>query len=355
MFDNGNKSKYTLLVFKKEIIIMKKLMFILSLCLIVPCAMIFTGCGHKHKSDSDVWEYNSIGHWHQATCEHTEEKVDYDEHLFADNNDNSCNTCGYLRETANFNIWDGTLKNLPDAVENVIEITTAEQLAKLAKMVESGLTYEGFTVKLMVDIDLNNKNWTPIGYGSVNYLTHEIDSASGHQFRGTFDGNNKTIYNLKINQSTKGGIQSYSSGGVGFIGLLDQGIVKNLTINGANIVGNHYVGAVVGYSMNGTIENCNVVSAEVNCRYSNSDDSGDKAGAVVGFIQSSTVKDCNATNALVKADRDAGQLIGCQNLQDSVVSGNIVENVVVSWNQSGSTPNKSNTNIKNELIGRLNS
>lgn len=35
---------------------------------------------HKHTFDTSNWESDENGHWHKATCEHTSEKKDYEEH-----------------------------------------------------------------------------------------------------------------------------------------------------------------------------------------------------------------------------------------------------------------------------------
>ena len=47
----------------------------------------------------------------------------------------------------------------------MIVITTAEELAGLAKAVNLGTDFKGITIKLAADIDLANFEWAPIGYG----------------------------------------------------------------------------------------------------------------------------------------------------------------------------------------------
>lgn len=290
----------------------KSLKKALSICLLVPCAFSLTGC---NKDDENMDNQNTI-------------------------------------ET-----WDGTIGEVSEAVDGVITIDTAEELAGLAKKVNEGMNYSGYTIKLAVDMDLENKEWTPIGYGSVNYLG-EIDSTEGAMFSGVFDGDNHTIYNLKINTWSKGGLGSNtSSAGVGFIGL-NTGTVKNLTIDGANVKGNHYVGVVTGFNLNATIANCHVKNATVDNTYANDDDSGDKAGGIAGHFakgilegDSASLTNCTVENSIIKADRDAGQVIGC--IADANQTGNTANKVTVSWNESGNTENKSNTNITNDIVGRI--
>ena len=107
----------------------------------------------------------------------------------------------------------------------------------------TGEPFAGWTINLVNDIDLNNEGWTPIGF-------------NGKKFSGTFDGNGKTISNLTINQS--------EIAGVGFIGNLSKGTVKNVKISGANVVGKKNVGAVVGSAIASTITSCSAYCLDVN-------------------------------------------------------------------------------------------
>jgi len=257
--------------------------------------------------------------------------------------------------------WDGTIAAVPTAVNNVIEITSAKQLAGLAKAVNEGNTFDGFTIVLTKDIDLMNIEWTPIGYGDSNYVETVL---SGAVFKGTFDGQNHTIYNLKITEFNKGGAVEGTSSGIGLFGQI-IGEVKNLAVDGAMVYGNHYVGTIVGKAINSNISNCMVRNAYVNCMYANDDESGDKAGAVVGHIAKGTrqgdaasITNCIVIDSEVQADRDAGQVIGC--LSNGAVSeNNMAEgNVNVSCNNSSeglAQPDydKSGTNITNDIIGRV--
>ena len=119
-------------------------------------------------------------------------------------------------------------------VENGNEVTilNAGGLKLLAAKVNAGDTFEGKTVKLGADIDLNNENWTPIGYWTT--------------FNGTFDGQNHTISNLKHHGTEE---DCY----VGLFGYTENATIKNLTINNVDLklvanaswAGGH-MGALVG-------------------------------------------------------------------------------------------------------------
>lgn len=95
--------------------------------------------------------------------------------------------------------------------------------------------------KLMADIDLSytditTANWDPVG-------TEE------NPYTGTFDGNGHSLGHLIIVQKGKTN--------VGFIGYLNGGTVKNLTVlDGSWVYGAKNVGSVVGTNKNGMVINC---------------------------------------------------------------------------------------------------
>ena len=198
--------------------------------------------------------------------------------------------------------------------------------------------FNGKTVKLANDIDLQNAVWTPVGQTGAT------------TFNGVFDGQNYTISNLKVDSEAQTGAH-YSSGLFGWVEshTAGHGHLKNVKIEGATINGHHNCGALVGYITQETamVENCHVTGATVTCTKANDDADGDKAGALIGNATVATpVKDCTATNSTVSAGRDAGQVIGAG--KEANVTGCSATNVAVSANGTGT-----GKNIRNEVIGRL--
>lgn len=289
----------------------KILSFMLVLCLIIPCTVMFAGC--KDKDD----------------------KVTID-------------------------TWDGTIATVSEAINNVITIETAEELAGLAKSVNEGTTYEGITVKLVCDIDLANREWTPIGYGSSSVDdTLDVDSFA---FKGVFDGKDHTIKNLKITTFVGGSETADAATGVGLFGLIHGATIKDLEIEKAVVKGNHYVGAAVGFARASILNDVDVEDVAITCTYKGGNEEGDKAGAVIGYIgntmaSNSSVTNCSAEDSTVEAARDAGQVIGCQSTDDNgtgtvtTQSNNEAENVVVTDNNSNN--DNINDNIKNDIVGRV--
>ncbi len=235
--------------------------------------------------------------------------------------------------------WDGTAdKEFKEELENagatdVIEISTAAELKAFADAVnKENKTFDKNTIKLTADIDLNNLDWEPIGQTGKT------------QFKGVFDGQGHTIYNLNVDSTTEHGA-NYASG---LFGWLEQGSpsVKNLTINGAKVKGHHYVAVIAGYAY-GTIEDCHVLNATISNTNVNENANGDKTGAIVGYLgEDAKIKNCTATNVKIDSGRDAGQIVGMA--KEANVTGCSATNVTVTANGTGT-----GANITNDIIGRL--
>ena len=112
-------------------------------------------------------------------------------------------------------------------------------------------SFAGKTVKLGVDIDLDNKLFNPIGYGyTIDTYTKGNDANTA--FMGTFDGGNHTIYNLYQNGWELG--YDYSTAGGGLFASIEGSkespvVIKNLVMSGADIVMECIdMGIVVGYA-----------------------------------------------------------------------------------------------------------
>lgn len=122
-----------------------------------------------------------------------------------------------------------------DINTKTITIYSGEGLKVAADVANSGDT--DINIILDNDIDLTGIEWTPIGTESRPYT-------------GTFDGNNKTIRGLEINQS--------GTDNVGLIGYLgSEGKVQNVVLANISVSGANYVGGIAGQT-DGTVENCSV-------------------------------------------------------------------------------------------------
>lgn len=142
----------------------------------------------------------------------------------------------YLRLLVKF-ATKQTTSSAPTQSNNVIEISSVEDLVWLSNQVNSGNAFEDYTIKQTANIDFGDSYIDPIGTGT-------------HPFKGTYDGQGYVIKNLKL---TNGDIAIGTN--VGLFGYTDGATIKNLTLIGGSVTGFDNVGAVVGCAENTTIEN----------------------------------------------------------------------------------------------------
>lgn len=126
-------------------------------------------------------------------------------------------------------VWDGSsasdeFKYGSGTLASPYFITSAEDLVYLRNQVNAGNTFSGQYIELLVDIDLNNNAWTPIG---------DNDSS----FRGTFDGGGHVISNATITTPTASPTSKQAFGFFGSIGGGNsRAIIKNIKFDSINIV-----------------------------------------------------------------------------------------------------------------------
>lgn len=205
----------------------------------------------------------------------------------------------------------------------VYEISNEAGLFWLAEQVAGGETFDGKTVMLTDDIEMTQA-WTPIG---------NLDKGVNFSFRGTFDGNDKTISNLEVE----------SAECAGFFGAKWDGDVKNVKFDNATVSGNHYAGVVAAwtdganYNYKFTISGCEITNSTVTLEAEQTAegwDNGDKAGAVVGYAYAIVVTDNTVSNTMITGYRDLGGVVGCAISNKSgsyaeVKNNNVGENVKV--------------------------
>ena len=164
--------------------------------------------------------------------------------------------------------WDGT--TIADGFaggtgeeNDPYQISTAAQLAYFAKSVNGGRRYDREYIILKNNINLNDKEWTPIGTDS-------------NPFRGNFDGRNHTVTGMRISNS--------SANYVGLFGECTRhninSAIKNITVENSVITGKEHVGAIIGYAGEINIENCQSVGNTVN----GNKRVGGISGSVVGSV-----------------------------------------------------------------------
>jgi hypothetical protein len=176
-------------------------------------------------------------------------------------------SCASAKPASAQRIWNGSAdtKWYNDS-QNEFTITTPEQLAGLAKLVNKGTNVVGKTVKLGANIMLNDtanwqnwaekaprNKWKPIGFSEYKYYGHvghlTISDNIDNYFWGTFDGNGFAVSGIYVNSGQRTGL-------FGYVKAPDiGGGIKNLGVTASYIKGSSYVGGLIGHN-EGPIVNC---------------------------------------------------------------------------------------------------
>jgi hypothetical protein len=165
-----------------------------------------------------------------------------------------------------------------NGVQTEFEISTADQLAGLAEIVNGGTdSFSGKKITITENIDLSvygdgsgfngGKGWISIGI-----------AVPDRPFSGIFDGNNKNITGLYINDSARDF--------TGLFGKIDGGTVKGLSVAGELTTGKDS-GGIVGNIIDGVLERCSFIGSVT---YGGT---ASNTGGMAGVINNTSVKDCH--------------------------------------------------------------
>ena len=173
---------------------------------------------------------------------------------------------------------------------------TADELVGFSLLVNGSTgtreNFEGWTLTLADNINLDGIAWTPIGQSNA--------------FSGTFDGKGHTIEDMSAN---------VTSGYAGLFGNV-RGTVKNVQVTGSVTASGNVraVGGIVGYSAGGTVQNClskvNILAPQVNC----------PVGGVVG--ESSNKPNDNTASSTVNLCWNEGTVTGGSGSTGGIVGTN---------------------------------
>lgn len=231
----------------------------------------------------------------------------------------------YDLETSN-NVYTATISSVMSGGTGTSAdpylMETPDDLKEFATYVGKGLITTEY-IKLNNDIDCSSlTNFETIGFGIPT-------STSNTYFKGTFDGNEKSISNLsvkgkglfytdsnapiKITKLTLDNLTvtgpNGSSGEIGAIAsdihsgdVIEGCVVKNSHITCENSFVNPWMGGIVGANYGGAITNCIVEDTEITASVSNSGQSGPIAKAA-GIV-------CN----------NSGSVSGCQVKGNTIVT-----------------------------------
>jgi hypothetical protein len=262
-------------------------------------------------------------------------------------------------------------------VINPYQISSEEQLARLACLVNNSQTYSNFgdtgiNYKLMSDINLTNwgaytgtsgtiyNNWrniyginsAPLSAAQGGWLP--IGLSSTYAFRGNFDGNSKIIANLKIDRASvdETNVSSYS-GLFGWTGKTgDSYSIRNFSLQAVSIKSAKGAGAAVGYSEGGNISGISVVGSIEGCTYGacpTSATEGQETGGLVGYMKTGSVLSSYASVAMV-GKSNVGGLVGRAS-NGSSITNSYLGNLATAVSESSVTGQENVGGIVGKLEG----
>lgn len=214
--------------------------------------------------------------------------------------------------------WDGTADtSWYNDTDSEFEITTAEQLAGLAELVDNGNTFAGKTIKLGNDICLGGEQDTPIHFNPIGH------SSGAKSFNGMFDGQEYEISNLYMqsNLDSENGGWLYEGEYYGLFAYTNGATIKNVTVADAYISsGRNEAAGVVGNAVDTTFENISIEGATL-IGYNNS----------VGGVASECYGDCSFTDITVDENTVVGALWATYDVRLGGVVGMIDKNATASF------------------------
>ena len=177
-------------------------------------------------------------------------------------------------------------------------IQSPAQLAGLAKLVNSGESFEGITVCLAQDISLANTD----GTGAVRQWS-AVGSGTSNAFKGIFDGKGCTVSDMT---AVSGG--SYA----GLFGYCEGAVIRNVTVRGTSTAQGSAAG-IAGHLSGGVITDCtNRVKVTSTGQYA--------AGIAAGISDGAEVRKSVNYGKISGTSSVAGIVGGSGQLADRIVS-----------------------------------
>ena len=300
-----------------------------------------TVCGHEH-SYHDTATDNGDG-THSFTCTECDAKAS-EAHIgdATCTTEAACTLCGesYINPNnheyeSNNGFCCGTLQ-APELVGGYYEIYNAGNLFWFAEYVNN--TDETASAKLMNDIDLENRAWTPIG----------STGEDNNNFCGHFDGNGKTITGLYVNALREG---------LGFFGEVRGGTVEDFTIYGEVYLNGKYnyvgglIGSAPGFNSNqpdhngATIRN---ITSYVNVTLGEGSHGSNRVAGFIGYANHETlIENCTWYGTLdlgpYRAQDGVGGILGKANDNSAVTIRNCAAYGTIKTSYKSNSYNNFNT------------
>jgi len=175
-------------------------------------------------------------------------------------------------------------------------IKTASNLKNLASLVNSGNSFYNTYFEICNNIDLTGNSFEPIGN-------------QDHPFSGNIDGKGHIIKGISVNGTSF----------LGLFGYIENAVINDIGLESADIRGNNHIGGIAGSSQNSVITNCVTRGMTLG---------NDCVGALVGYSGDGTViQNCFSSMQHTQYEiyGSVGGLVGynCGKLENSYFYGTI--------------------------------
>ena len=227
---------------------------------------------------------------------------------------------------------------------NIYKIKDKYDLRHLADYVNNGNNdTSGLTFLQTQDITCDD-TYVPIGNNQA-------------YFCGTYNGQGHTVSGITVSRSAA---TSEGGGYIGLFGSIYKGTIENVVLANSTFTGASYIGGIVGYSSDGTVQNCRVestVTIKAGCNYAechggvvgynnfsnakvigcisaaalstNGKNYCIRYGGIVGELSRGLIKDCLYTGTSVNGNASKGAILGCKS------SGTLTNNYYTSVSIGG--------------------
>ena len=186
-----------------------------------------------------------------------------------------------------------TQTDVDDNVTGYIVNTYAGLQAWRAAVMNVDGTMKDADLNLTLGMDITmpavaegGNNWTPVGGAFLN--------TAYQYYKGKIDGAGHTISGLVINNG--------NAGGIGFIGMMEEGSIKNLKLANVSVTGSlDNTAALVGFASNTDIVGCEVTSGTV---------TGSSPGGLIGNQLLGSITNCTNRATVISSSQYAGGIVG---------------------------------------------
>jgi hypothetical protein len=151
--------------------------------------------------------------------------------------------------------------------------------------------------KLMEDLDMAGVTVNPIGYWT------QADENDDIPFAGVFDGNRKSLINLRCTWPGRADGWNPMSTGLFLYLSGNNGLIRDLTLIEPDIDGGAWCGSLVGYFNEGIVRECYVIGGDVSGLSIHT-------GGLIGLARNRAYIKACSSSANVKGKRYVGGLIG---------------------------------------------